>query len=56
MAEVKLLTIGDLSPVLNHLVELLVNVLNEVLSCCFKEKDLVIMVSMVAQVAALFAN
>jgi hypothetical protein len=47
MAKVELLTVGNLRTVLDHEVKLSINALNEVLSCCLEEQDLVVMISMV---------
>lgn len=56
VAQVELLAVGDEDPVLNHAVELLVDVLDEVLGCGLQQENLVVVVSVVRQVAALLAD
>lgn len=56
MSEVKLLTIGDECSILDHGVQLLIDSLNEVLSSCLEQEDLVVVVSVDGQVAALLTN
>ena len=51
--KVEFLAVGDLSPVLNHLVKFTVYSLDEILGGSFEQQDLVVVVSMVAKVAAL---
>ena len=56
VTQVKLFAIRDLGSVLNHLIQLLINVLDEVLSRCLEEEDLVVVVSVMAEIAALFTD
>lgn len=54
--QVKLFTLGDLLATLNQIICPLVNVLKEILSSGFQQKNLIIVVTMVRQVTALLAN
>lgn len=54
MPQVEFFAICNLYPVLDHLVQLFVDSLNEVLCSGLQQQYLVIVVSMMAQVAALF--
>ena len=54
--QVKLLALRDLHPALHQIGRALVDILQEVLGCSFQEEDLVVMIAVVGQVAALFAD
>ena len=54
--EIELLALNDLLATLNQVVCSFIDVLQEVLRCCFQKEDLVVMVSVVGQVTAFFAN
>lgn len=56
MAKVELFTVCDMSSVLNHQVQLFIDSLNEVLGSSFKQQYLVIVVSVMTQVATLFTD
>jgi len=47
VAQVELLAVGDEDPILNHAVQLLVYILDEVLGCGLQQENLVVVVSMV---------
>ena len=47
VTQIKLLAVGNHHTILNHLIQLLVNILDEILSSSFQKKNLVIVVTMV---------
>ena len=46
VSQIKLLAVGDHHTILNHLIQLLVYILDEILSGSFQKKNLVIVVAM----------
>lgn len=56
VSQVELLTVGDLRPVLHHLVQLLVHVLDEVLGSRFQQQNLIVVITVMTEVAALLAD
>ena len=56
MTQVEFLAIGDGHTILSHLIKFLIYILDEVLSCCFQEQDLIVVVSVMAEVTALLAH
>lgn len=45
VSQIKLLAVGDHHTILNHLIQLLVDILDEILSGSFQKKNLVIVVA-----------
>lgn len=46
VSQIKLFAIGNHHPILDHLIQLFVDVLDEVLGGCFQKEDLVVVVAM----------
>ena len=56
VTQIELLAVGDHLTICNHLIQLFVHILNEVLRCSLQKQYLIIMISVVAHVAAFLAD
>ena len=54
--KVEFFTLGDLLPALHEICGSFVDVLQEILGGCLKQQDLIVVVSVMAQITAFFAD
>jgi hypothetical protein len=56
VTKIEFFTVRNHQTILSHLIKFFVHILNEILGCCFEKQDLIVVVSMMGQIAALLAH